>query len=380
MNTSKIITVLGFFTAWVLIVGIFLNVFISIQNNNLKTITGASVINPTGSKIKIDSVSPKQSNQDNLNNKENNSYLISEDLSYNNNNNSKNSSNKSNSSDIKNDKTKNKFTLNEVSKHNRLSDCWMIVENKVYDITSYTNSHPGGNPELEKGCGIDATTLYNTKDNTGSHSSSAKQMLEKYYIGILKTQDLIIQDNQNNNNNSNQQNNNQNNNQNTIIKYTLSQISEHNNANNCWLIINNKAYDVTSYLFSHPAGSSQIIPYCGKEATSIYDAIGHSSYAISLLTAYYKGDLKESSSNTNPDNNQNKKDDEEYHEDNKDDDKYEIEQPKTTTNEENKIEDKKIEDKKNIDSENDNKIKDKDDDYKKVEDKDHDYEDQENDE
>jgi cytochrome b involved in lipid metabolism len=88
-----------------------------------------------------------------------------------------------------------KLDLAEISKHNTLSDCWMIIDQKVYDITSYSSSHPGGTGEIDLGCGKDATSLYDTKGGKGNtHSSYANSLLVDYYIGdlnsIISSQDL----------------------------------------------------------------------------------------------------------------------------------------------------------------------------------------------
>ena len=78
------------------------------------------------------------------------------------------------------------LTTEEVSKHNSLSDCWMIINNKVYELTPYVNSHPGGNAGLSQGCGKDATAVYNTKGGKKSgHSSVANSLLDVYFIGNL---------------------------------------------------------------------------------------------------------------------------------------------------------------------------------------------------
>lgn len=31
-----------------------------------------------------------------------------------------------------------------VKRHNSEEDCWIIVRGKVYDVTYYLNTHPGG--------------------------------------------------------------------------------------------------------------------------------------------------------------------------------------------------------------------------------------------
>jgi cytochrome b involved in lipid metabolism len=70
-------------------------------------------------------------------------------------------------------------------------------------------------------------------------------------------------------------------------------ITQHNTTNDCWLLINNKVYDVSSYLTSHPGGSATIIPYCGKDATVAFDSKGgqgsHSAFAQSELAQFVIG-------------------------------------------------------------------------------------------
>lgn len=41
----------------------------------------------------------------------------------------------------------------------------------------------------------------------------------------------------------------------------------------CWVIINNKVYDVTEFLPEHPGGKSIILKYAGKDATAVYEPI-----------------------------------------------------------------------------------------------------------
>lgn len=32
----------------------------------------------------------------------------------------------------------------EVAGHNSLQSCWVIIENRVYDVTDFIEEHPGG--------------------------------------------------------------------------------------------------------------------------------------------------------------------------------------------------------------------------------------------
>lgn len=80
-------------------------------------------------------------------------------------------------------------------------------------------------------------------------------------------------------------------------KLTLAEIAKHDKINDCWLIISNKVYNVTTYLIVHPGGSSVITPYCGKDGTQAFATkdIGrnHSTYAYNLLNNFYIGDINQ---------------------------------------------------------------------------------------
>lgn len=84
----------------------------------------------------------------------------------------------------------------------------------------------------------------------------------------------------------------------TTTSYSLTEIAKHSSETNCWLLINNKVYDVTKFIPDHPGGVSQIIPYCGKEATKAFDTQGgrgrpHSPTADEMLKDYYIGNLSQ---------------------------------------------------------------------------------------
>lgn len=85
-----------------------------------------------------------------------------------------------------------KYTLEEIGKHNKKEDCWLVIKGRVYDVTKFIalGQHP---PVIEMGCGKDATTLFETRTTeTGKkigsgkpHSQKAKELLQNYYLGEL---------------------------------------------------------------------------------------------------------------------------------------------------------------------------------------------------
>ena len=52
------------------------------------------------------------------------------------------------------------------------------------------------------------------------------------------------------------------------ITLTTSEVAKHNNANDCWTIISNKVYDVTSLVYAHSGGSNTILENCGKDGNT----------------------------------------------------------------------------------------------------------------
>jgi len=76
-----------------------------------------------------------------------------------------------------------KLTASEVAKHNTESDCSMIVNGKVYDVTTYLPVHPGGASRIIQYCGKDGTQAFDTKGGEGQHSNRANTDLSSLYKG-----------------------------------------------------------------------------------------------------------------------------------------------------------------------------------------------------
>lgn len=84
------------------------------------------------------------------------------------------------------------YSLAQVAEHSSKDDCWTVINNSIYNLTSFIPSHPGGD-EILRACGKDGTSLFVNRetedgDEVGSgtpHSSNAVDQLAKLKIGEL---------------------------------------------------------------------------------------------------------------------------------------------------------------------------------------------------
>eukprot|EP01121_Diplochlamys_sp_Union-15-3_P013589 TRINITY_DN4242_c0_g1_i5.p1 TRINITY_DN4242_c0_g1~~TRINITY_DN4242_c0_g1_i5.p1 ORF type:complete len:153 (+),score=33.25 TRINITY_DN4242_c0_g1_i5:85-543(+) len=72
------------------------------------------------------------------------------------------------------------FTREEVAKHNKKTDCWIVVKNEVFDVTKYIPLHTGGLAILNNAGGDSTTGFFGDQ-----HPETAQDILRKYYIGDL---------------------------------------------------------------------------------------------------------------------------------------------------------------------------------------------------
>eukprot|EP00012_Vannella_robusta_P008534 CAMPEP_0206204830 /NCGR_PEP_ID=MMETSP0166-20121206/13801_1 /ASSEMBLY_ACC=CAM_ASM_000260 /TAXON_ID=95228 /ORGANISM="Vannella robusta, Strain DIVA3 518/3/11/1/6" /LENGTH=416 /DNA_ID=CAMNT_0053624619 /DNA_START=457 /DNA_END=1707 /DNA_ORIENTATION=+ len=75
------------------------------------------------------------------------------------------------------------YSMEEVAKHTSVDDCWLVINGKVVDVTSYLDSHPGGDDVLLEAAGTDATEEF---EDIG-HSDDAIEQMEKFVIGIVES-------------------------------------------------------------------------------------------------------------------------------------------------------------------------------------------------
>jgi predicted heme/steroid binding protein len=70
----------------------------------------------------------------------------------------------------------------EVAKHAAEKDCWLIIDGKVYDVTSYVEEHPGGDSILNN-AGRDSTQGFHGPQ----HPARVFDIIDDFCIGTLAT-------------------------------------------------------------------------------------------------------------------------------------------------------------------------------------------------
>lgn len=73
-----------------------------------------------------------------------------------------------------------KFHLLDVNRHNLPDDAWIIIKDKVYDITDFTE-HPGSHEILLRNAGTDRTEQFEAV----SHPQSALEQMKQFFVGNL---------------------------------------------------------------------------------------------------------------------------------------------------------------------------------------------------
>lgn len=78
------------------------------------------------------------------------------------------------------------YTAEEIARHNREEDLWIVMNRKVYDLTKFLKEHPGGEEVLVELAGQDGTQCF---DNIG-HSTEATLLRDSFQIGEISDTDV----------------------------------------------------------------------------------------------------------------------------------------------------------------------------------------------
>ena len=176
-----------------------------------------------------------------------------------------------------------------VAKHAVQADCWMTINDKVYNITAYFGKHPGGDRRLLNYCGKDATAAFEGQ----GHSAFAHQLLGEFLVGAIGSPTAAAADTTTNTTTKTQPTTPASQTKPPVTTTTLdsSVVATHATQADCWMTINDKVYNITAYFGRHPGGDRRLLAYCGKDATAAFEGQGHSAYAHQLLGDFLVGGI-----------------------------------------------------------------------------------------
>jgi cytochrome b involved in lipid metabolism len=152
----------------------------------------------------------------------------------------------------------------EVAQHNEIDDLWIIVDDKVYDVTKFVDKHPGGEV-IARNAGSDATRGFFGIQ----HPERAFVELEDYLIGR-------VPDNE------------------KTRFFDLKELEEkYNTEDELYIIINGRVHDVTKFLNEHPGGRDNLLRFAsGKDATTAFFGSQHPKDVKKRLGEFFVGYLK----------------------------------------------------------------------------------------
>ena len=73
--------------------------------------------------------------------------------------------------------------------------------------------------------------------------------------------------------------------------FTAAEIAAHNTRTDLWIIIHGLVFDVTKFQAKHPGGPQSLMDCAGKDATTAFEELYHSSTAREMLNELLVGKL-----------------------------------------------------------------------------------------
>lgn len=80
------------------------------------------------------------------------------------------------------------YTVADVATHNTSSDCWVIINNNVYNLTGFISTYSGGASVIKAQCGKNRTASF----YSGPHSVSTLSAISSYLLGPLTVVSPIL--------------------------------------------------------------------------------------------------------------------------------------------------------------------------------------------
>eukprot|EP00405_Crypthecodinium_cohnii_P025458 CAMPEP_0206489994 /NCGR_PEP_ID=MMETSP0324_2-20121206/43702_1 /ASSEMBLY_ACC=CAM_ASM_000836 /TAXON_ID=2866 /ORGANISM="Crypthecodinium cohnii, Strain Seligo" /LENGTH=1124 /DNA_ID=CAMNT_0053970041 /DNA_START=42 /DNA_END=3416 /DNA_ORIENTATION=+ len=154
------------------------------------------------------------------------------------------------------------MTMAEVSKHTTKSDCWVVVNGEVLNVTSFLSEHPGGELAILTFAGKDASEEFNM--------IHPPDVIPKYapdsVIGKLGEGGGGDEDDDDDEDEEEEVGGGDG-------GITLAEVGKHTSKTDCWVVVNGQVLDVTKFLSEHPGGELAILTFAGKDASEEFNMI-----------------------------------------------------------------------------------------------------------
>ena len=184
-------------------------------------------------------------------------------------------------------------SLASLEVHSDAQDCWLAIHEKVYDLTDYAPTHPGGAGFVTDYCGQNATKAYQRE-----HAPVLLELIPETLLGDLVLEETVDDStttapsaavvettttpaptsaawkeigNEDDGSDAGAPTKSPTPKRCYQQFYNLEEVAKHAALDDCYYILYEKVYDMTDYIDLHPGGRRRIFQDCGTDATVNYE-------------------------------------------------------------------------------------------------------------
>merc|ERR1719188_2966864 len=165
------------------------------------------------------------------------------------------------------------LTMAEVEKHTSKTDCWVVLHNRVLNVTSFLSQHPGGELAILTFAGKDASAEFDM--------IHPPDVIEKYapdaVIGALGGGGAADDDDEDDDDDDDDEDDG------AVASgdgYSMEEVQKHVTKTDCWVVLHGNVLNVTSFLSQHPGGELAILTFAGNDSI-VHFVIIHPPYFVS---------------------------------------------------------------------------------------------------
>merc|ERR1740138_243827 len=149
------------------------------------------------------------------------------------------------------------FTMEDVAKHTTKTDCWVVVDGQVLNVTKFLGEHPGGELAILTFAGKDATeevNMIHPPDVIGKYAPDA-------CIGTIGGGGGAVAADGAPSGGG------------VAGGIPMEEVAKHTTKTDCWVVVDGQVLNVTKFLGEHPGGELAILTFAGKDATEEFNMI-----------------------------------------------------------------------------------------------------------